>query len=234
MNKRSKRIQTAEKKIEKKLYKANEALDLLKNIATAKFNETAEAHIVLGIDPKYNDQKLRATVNLPKGTGKKITLAVITKTEPEDIKKLGADIVGAEDLIEEILSTGRLNFDQLVVTPDMMPLIAKLGRILGPRGLMPSPKAGTVTTNVEQAIKDFKGGKLEYRVDKTGIVHIPFGKLDFSAQDLLENLTAIQESIEKNKPPGAKGNYWKSFFISATMSPSIQLDINAFREKTYT
>lgn len=233
MSKISKRIRESQAKIEKRPYKANEAFKLLKNIATAKFTETVEAHIALKIDPKYNDQKLRATVILPKGTGKEIKIAVITKQAPEEIFQMGADIVGDEDLINETLKTGKINFDQLITTPDMMPSIAKLGRILGPRGLMPSPKAGTVTPNLSEAIKEFKSGKLEYRADRTGIVHVPFGKINFSEEDLLINLQAIQESVDKNKPPGAKGIYWKSFFISTTMSPSIKLDIGHFRDKTF-
>lgn len=231
MRKRSRRFSNLLMQIDKnKLYHPIEALELLKSLSNTKFIETLEVHIVLGLDPKYADQQLRANVVLPKGTGKQVKVAVITKGEKlNDAVSAGADIVGSEDLIEEI-SKGRLDFDKLIATPDVMLLIAKLGRILGPRGLMPSPKAGTVTSEVQNAIFEFKAGKLEYKLDKTGILHIPLGKLNFSPEDLYLNLKAIQESIDRNKPSGSKGKYWKSVYLSTTMGPSIPIDINALRD----
>nr|YP_009369883.1 50S ribosomal protein L1 [Boldia erythrosiphon]ARO90571.1 50S ribosomal protein L1 [Boldia erythrosiphon] len=229
MSKIPRRIKIAHGLIEPKAYRIQEAVMLLKSIASAKFIETAEAHIVLGIEPKYADQQLRATVILPKGTGKNIRLAVISNGEKiSEALSAGADIVGYEDLIDEI-AKGRLDFDKLIATPDVMPLIAKLGKLLGPRGLMPSPKAGTVTSNLFQSISEFKAGKVEYRADKTGILHIPFGKVNFSESDLLYNLESIKLSIDKNRPPGAKGKYWKNFYLCSTMGPSIQVDISSLK-----
>jgi len=234
MPKTSQRIKKVQSKVESKGYKGIEALNLLKETATAKFVETAEAHISLRLDTKYADQQLRTTVVLPKGTGKKIRIGVIAQGDKvtESISA-GADIAGGDELIQDILK-GIINFDRLIATPDMMPSIAKLGKILGPRGLMPSPKSGTVTSDVKAAIEEFKKGKLEYRADKSGIVHIPFGKTDFSLEDLLANLEVVQESIDKNRPSGAKGRYWKSFYICSTMGPSIMIDINNFRDKIFT
>jgi large subunit ribosomal protein L1 len=172
-------------------------------------------------------------VILPKGTGKKIRIGVIAQGEKvNESLSAGADLAGSEELIQDILK-GVINFDRLIATPDMMPAIAKLGKILGPRGLMPSPKSGTVTSDVKGAIEEFKKGKLEYRADKSGIVHLPFGKTDFSVEDLLANLEIVQESIDKNRPSGAKGRYWKSFYICSTMGPSISIDINNFRDKVF-
>jgi large subunit ribosomal protein L1 len=234
MAKVSQRTKKVQEKIESRSYKAMEALQLLKETATAKFNETAEAHISLRLDTKYADQQLRTTVVLPKGTGKKIRIGVIAQGEKvSESIAAGADLAGSEELIQDILK-GIINFDRLIATPDMMPAIAKLGKILGPRGLMPSPKSGTVTSDVKGAIEEFKKGKLEYRADKSGIVHLPFGKTDFSVEDLLLNLEIVQESIDKNRPSGAKGRYWKSFFICSTMGPSISIDISNFRDKLFT
>ena len=234
MAKVSQRTKKVQEKIESRCYKAMEALQLLKETATAKFNETAEAHISLRLDTKYADQQLRTTVVLPKGTGKKIRIGVIAQGEKvSESLAAGADLAGSEELIQDILK-GIINFDRLIATPDMMPAIAKLGKILGPRGLMPSPKSGTVTSDVKGAIEEFKKGKLEYRADKSGIVHLPFGKTDFSVEDLLLNLEIVQESIDKNRPSGAKGRYWKSFFICSTMGPSISIDISNFRDKLFT
>jgi large subunit ribosomal protein L1 len=233
MAKISQRVKTNQTKVELKSYKALEALNLLKNLATAKFSETAEAHISLKLDTKYADQQLRTTLVLPKGTGKNVRIAVIAQGDKiNEALNAGADLAGAEELIQDILK-GELNFDRLIATPDMMPAIAKLGKVLGPRGLMPSPKSGTVTSDLKEAIDEFKKGKLEYRADKTGIVHIPFGKADFSVEDLLANLEAVQESIDKNRPSGVKGKYWKSFYICSTMGPSIQLEVSEFRDKVF-
>ncbi|HIK26311.1 MAG: 50S ribosomal protein L1 [Thermosynechococcus sp. Uc] len=230
MRKLSRRLRELYAKVEDRPYAPLEALQLLKETATAKFPESAEAHIRLGIDPKYTDQQLRTTVALPKGTGQTIRVAVIARGEKvTEATAAGADVVGSEELIDEI-QKGRMDFDLLIATPDMMPQVAKVGRILGPRGLMPSPKAGTVTFDLSQAIQEFKAGKVEFRADRSGIVHVLFGKASFSAEDLLVNLKALQETIDRNRPSGAKGRYWRSVYVAATMGPSIQVDINALRE----
>ena len=217
-------------KIEDRIYAPLEALSIIKENANAKFDETIEAHIRLGIDPKYTDQQLRTTVALPHGTGQSIKIAVITSGENvSKAKAAGADLFGEEDLVESI-NKGNMEFDLLIATPDMMPKVAKLGRVLGPRGLMPNPKAGTVTNDIANAIKEFKAGKLEFRADKAGIVHVLFGKASFTKEALLDNLKTLQESIDKNKPSGAKGKYWKTFYVTSTMGPSVQVDINAVQD----
>jgi large subunit ribosomal protein L1 len=226
----SRRLRELHKLVEERAYEPLEALALLKQTATAKFPESAEAHVRLGIDPKYTDQQLRTTVALPKGTGQELRVAVIARGEKvAEANNAGADVVGSEELIDEI-QKGRFDFDLLIATPDMMPQVAKVGRILGPRGLMPSPKAGTVTFDLVTAIAEFKAGKLEFRADKSGIVHVMFGKASFSAEDLLVNLKALQDTIERNRPSGAKGRYWRTLFVSSTMGPSIEVDINSLRD----
>ena len=217
-------------KIEDRIYAPLEALSIIKENANAKFDETIEAHIRLGIDPKYTDQQLRTTVALPHGTGQSIKIAVITSGENvSKAKAAGADLFGEEDLVESI-NKGNMEFDLLIATPDMMPKVAKLGRVLGPRGLMPNPKAGTVTNDIANAIKEFKAGKLEFRADKAGIVHVRFGKASFTKEALFDNLKTLKESIDKNKPSGAKGKYWKTFYVTSTMGPSVQVDINAVQD----
>jgi large subunit ribosomal protein L1 len=230
MKKLSKRMATLSTKIEDRIYAPLEALSIIKENANAKFDETIEAHIRLGIDPKYTDQQLRTTVALPHGTGQSIKIAVITSGENvSKAKAAGADLFGEEDLVESI-NKGNMEFDLLIATPDMMPKVAKLGRVLGPRGLMPNPKAGTVTNDIANAIKEFKAGKLEFRADKAGIVHVRFGKASFTKEALFDNLKTLQESIDKNKPSGAKGKYWKTFYVTSTMGPSVQVDINAVQD----
>ena len=205
-----------------------EAIKILKETATAKFNETVELHASLNIDPKYADQQLRTTVTLPHGVGKSIKIAVLTnESNISEAQTAGADITGTDDLIEQI-SQGQITFDLLIATPDMMPKLAKLGRVLGPKGLMPSPKSGTVSTNLTQTLSDFKKGKFEYKADKTGVVHVSFGKSSFTEPQLIENLTSLYQSIEQNRPSGVKGIYFKKIFICTSMGPSIQLDVESF------
>nr|QWK41755.1 ribosomal protein L1 [Akkesiphycus lubricus] len=229
MRKLNKRTKGNRQQVEKRLYNQEDAIRLLKETANANFIESVEAHISLSIDPKYSDQQLRSTLILPKGTGKTKRIAVLMPVESitPEYKEL-ADVIGSDDLIE-MITKGDLDFDILVATPDMMPKLAKLGRILGPKGLMPSPKAGTVSTDIKLTLEEFKKGKLEYRADKTGIVHLLIGKSNFADSDLLENLIAVYNSIENNKPAGVKGRYFKTFHICSTMGPSIELDISALK-----
>ncbi len=206
----------------------DEAITVLKETGTAKFNETVELHANLNIDPKYADQQLRTTVTLPHGVGKSIRIAVLTNdSNIDEAQTAGADIVGNDQLIEQI-SAGNIDFDLLIATPDMMPKLAKLGRVLGPKGLMPSPKSGTVSTSLATTLADFKKGKFEYKADKSGVVHISFGKSAFTGVQLTENLTALYQSIEQNRPSGVKGKYFKKLFICTSMGPSLQLDVDIF------
>jgi large subunit ribosomal protein L1 len=230
MKKISKRLTKTKQLLKKELFSLKESIDLLKQTATAKFIESAEAHISLNIDPKYADQQLRTTLILPKGTGNKIRIALLLSEDKikEDYKKQ-VDIVGSLDLIEKI-TQGEINFDILISSPEMMPKLAKLGRILGPKGLMPSPKSGTVTDNIQQTIEEFKKGKIEYKADRTGIVHLNFGKTNFSNDALLENLLSVYKSIQQNKPSGVKGKYFKSFYICSSMGPSIELNLSDLKD----
>mmetsp|Transcript_8807 Transcript_8807/g.14121 ORF Transcript_8807/g.14121 Transcript_8807/m.14121 type:complete len:231 (-) Transcript_8807:2604-3296(-) len=217
------------KKTKNKIYSdLDAAIQILKETATAKFVESVELHANLNIDPKYADQQLRTTVTLPHGIGKQVKIAVLTNDENfDEATAAGADIIGNDELIENI-TKGNIDFDLLIATPNMMPKLAKLGRVLGPKGLMPSPKSGTVSSTLTTTLNDFKKGKFEYKADKTGIVHVTIGKINFTESQLIENLQALYNSIEKNRPSGVKGKYFKSLFICTTMGPSIKLDLNSF------
>jgi large subunit ribosomal protein L1 len=229
MRKLSRRQNENIKKIKNISYSnIEEAIAVLKDTATTKFVESVELHANLNINPKYADQQLRTTVTLPNGIGKEIKIAVLTNEENFlEAKSAGAIIVGNDDLIEQI-NQGNIQFDLLIATPNMMPKLAKLGRVLGPKGLMPSPKSGTVSSTLETTITEFKKGKFEYKADKTGIVHISFGKSNFTENQLIENLKELYKSIEQNRPSGVKGKYFKSLFICTSMGPSIKLDLDSF------
>lgn len=217
-------IKSAAEKIEDKEYKVTEAVALVQKIKFAKFDETLDVVMRLNVDPRHSDQQVRGVVALPAGTGKDIKVAVICKEDKEKAAKdAGADMVGAESIIEEI-KAGKINFDVCIATPDMMGLIGQVARVLGPKGLMPNPKLGTVTPDVAGAVKNAKSGQVEYRVEKAGIVHAGVGKLSFAAKDLESNVTAFAEAVIKAKPSGAKGQYLKSMYLSSTMGPSIKID----------
>jgi len=220
MGKLSRRHTENVEKTKNKIYtNLDEAVQILKETATAKFVESVELHANLNIDPKYADQQLRTTVTLPHGIGKQIKIAVLTNEENfDEATKSGADIVGNDELIENI-TKGNIDFDLLIATPNMMPKLAKLGRVLGPKGLMPSPKSGTVSSTLTETLTDFKKGKFEYKADKTGIVHVTIGKINFTEIQLVENLQSFYDSIEKNRPSGVKGKYFKSLSICCTMGP---------------
>jgi len=229
--KRSKKYLAAKAKLEPKKYQLREALELLKDMHYTKFDETVEVAMRLGVDPRHADQMVRGTVVLPHGTGKtKRVLVVAASDAAKEAEEAGADYVMGEEAVEKIQS-GWLDFDAVVATPDMMRHLSKLGKILGPRGLMPNPKTGTVTTEVGKAVKEIKAGKVEFRVDKTGIVHAPLGKLSFSTDQLVENAQTLISAVIKAKPPAAKGKYVHSLVLSSTMSPGVPLDPAQFEAK---
>lgn len=207
-----------------KVYTVDEAVKIIKARAKAKFDETVEIAMNLGVDPKHADQMVRGVCNLPNGSGRTARVAVFAKgAKAEEAKAAGADIVGAEDLVE-IVSKGTINFDRCIATPDMMGLVGRLGKVLGPRGLMPNPKVGTVTQDVETAVRNAKAGQVRYRADKAGIVHCPIGKADFEVAALRENLLALLTDIRKVKPPASKGQYLKRLTVSSTMGPGVMVD----------
>ena len=223
---RGKRYQEAEKLVDKtKAYSAQEALDLIQKMPKPKFDETVELHVKLGVDSKQADQQVRGTTVLPNGTGKTQRVLVFAKgPKAEEAKNAGADFVGAEELIPKIEKENWFDYDVIVATPDMMGVVGRLGKVLGPKGLMPNPKSGTVTMDVTKAINDIKSGKVEYRLDKTNIIHLGFGKVSFGTAKLLENYETVMNAIIKAKPAAAKGQYIKSVAISTTMGPSMYID----------
>ncbi len=223
--KHGKNYVNAAAKVERtKLYEVEDALSLAVETCTAKFDETIELHVKLGVDPKNADQQVRGSVVLPNGTGKSVKVLVIAKGDKADIAKAnGADFVGAEDMIDKIVKENWLGFDACITTPDMMGLVGRIARILGPRGLMPNPKSGTVTADVAKALKDIKAGKVEYRLDKFGIIHVVIGKKSFGAAKLKENYDAVIDALAKAKPQAAKGTYFKSISVAGTMGPGIKV-----------
>jgi large subunit ribosomal protein L1 len=225
MMKRGKAYKEAVAKIEKdRLYEPVEALKLVKEMGTAKFDETVEVHVKLGVDPRHADQQVRGTVSLPHGTGKTLRVLVFAKGEKvKEAEQAGADYVGAEDFAEKIQG-GWFDFDVAVATPDMMSVVGKLGKILGPRGLMPNPKAGTVTFDIERTITELKAGRIEYRIDKTSIIHVPIGRVSFEVEKLEDNLNAFAEALIKAKPAAAKGQYMRSVNICSTMGPAVKVN----------
>ena len=225
--KKGKRYLEAAKLIEKnKAYEVEEAMKLVLQTGTAKFDETVELHMRLGVDPKHADQQVRGVVVLPNGTGKSVKVLVIAKgAKADEAAAAGADYVGAEEIIAKIQNEGWIDFDVCVATPDMMGLVGRIARILGPKGLMPNPKSGTVTMDVTKAINEIKAGKVEYRLDKTAIIHVPVGKKSFGAEKLIENMNVVVEAIQKAKPAAAKGTYIKSVSIACTMGPGVKVNI---------
>jgi large subunit ribosomal protein L1 len=223
MAKPGKKYRAAASKIEDRPYELREALSTVKDVAFAKFDETVEVHMRLGVDPRHADQMVRGTIVLPHGLGKKMRVAVIAGGEKvKEAEAAGAELVGGDELVEKIAG-GFLDFDALVATPDMMKGVGRLGKVLGPRGLMPNPKTGTVTFDVAKAVKEIKAGKVEYRVDKTGIIHAPVGKLSFGVDKLLDNANALIDAVQKAKPAAAKGKYVRAMYIASTMGPSVSL-----------
>ena len=224
MAKHGKKYRAAVEKVEERPYQLDEAFQLLKSISYAKFNETVELSMLLGVDPKHADQMVRGTTVLPHGTGQtKKVLVIASGDKQREATEAGADFVGGDELVEKIQG-GWTDYDAVIATPDMMRAVGKLGKVLGPRGLMPNPKTGTVTFDVAKAIQEIKAGKVEFRVDKTSIIHVPVGKIAFTPDQLRENTAAIINAVRKAKPAAAKGKYVRSIYVSSTMSPSIQLD----------
>jgi len=224
MAQHGKKYRAAAEKVERRPYQLDEAMRLLKEIAYAKFNETVELSMLLGVDPKHADQMVRGTTVLPHGTGQTKRVLVIAQGDKQkEAQEAGADLVGGDDMVQKI-QEGWIDFDAVIATPDMMRSVGKLGKVLGPRGLMPNPKTGTVTFDVAKAIQEIKAGKVEFRVDKTSIIHVPVGKIQFSAEQLRDNASAIINAVRKAKPPAAKGKYVRTIYVSSTMSPSISLD----------
>jgi len=225
MAKIGKRLRAAREGVERtKLYPLSEALKMVKERATAKFDETVEVAMNLGVDPRHADQMVRGVASLPNGTGRTVRVAVFARGEKADeAQAAGADVVGAEDLVEQV-QAGNINFDRCIATPDMMPLVGRLGKILGPRGLMPNPRVGTVTQDVAKAVEDAKGGAVEFRVEKAGIVHAGVGKVSFSEQALLENIRAFTDAVVRAKPAGAKGTYLRRIAVTSTQGPGVRVD----------
>jgi large subunit ribosomal protein L1 len=219
-----KKYLAAKSQVEPKIYAVSEAMQIVKKAAFAKFDETVDLAVQLGVDPKHSDQMVRGSVLLPHGTGKKVRVAVFAKGDKEkEAREAGADIVGSEDLVEKI-TKGWLEFDRVIATPDLMGMVGKLGKILGPRGLMPNPKSGTVTFDLARAIREVRQGRVEFKVEKAGIIHVPVGKVSFEPQKLAENATAVLETIVKAKPSTSKGVYLISISVSSTMGPAVKID----------
>ncbi len=224
MAKHGKKYRSAHEKVEQRPYQLDEAFGLLKQIAYAKFNETVELSMLLGVDPKHADQMVRGTTVLPHGTGQSKRVLVIANGDKQrEATEAGADFVGGDEIVEKIQG-GWVDYDAVIATPDMMRSVGKLGKVLGPRGLMPNPKTGTVTFDVAKALQEIKAGKVEFRVDKTSIIHVPVGKIAFTAEQLRDNAASLIQAVRKAKPAAAKGKYVRSIYISSTMSPSIQID----------
>jgi large subunit ribosomal protein L1 len=230
--KTGKKYSAASKQVERKPYAIEEAVPLIKKVKFAKFDETVELHMRLGVDPKHADQMVRGTVVLPNGLGKsKKVLVVASGDKQREATEAGADFVGGDDMVAKIQSENWIDFDAVIATPDMMRSLSKLGKILGPRGLMPNPKTGTVTMDIARAVQEVKAGKVEFRVDKTGVIHVPVGKASFASDKLLENANSLLQAVVKAKPAAAKGKYVRSVTLCSTMGPGVHLDVTPYNAK---
>jgi large subunit ribosomal protein L1 len=227
-----KKYTAASKQVERRPYPLDEAVPLVQKVKFAKFDETVELHVRLGVDPKHADQMVRGTIVLPNGLGKsKKVLVIASGDKQREARDAGADLVGGDDMVAKIQTENWTDFDAVIATPDMMRAVGRLGKVLGPRGLMPNPKTGTVTVDVAQAVKEIKAGKVEFRVDKTGVIHVPVGKISFTSDKLLENATSLLQAVVKAKPAAAKGKYVRSVTICSTMGPGVPLDVTPYNLK---